>query len=134
MAIKYTLTLTAEADSPEELLKFLDFKKRDLYPLEISLDQISHTLEHAASLPGVTLAGKAGPVRYVVAAARTKSDPKYFESTTCVTAFPMPTGMEVRLKDDRPEGCHAGADGTGHCGGPDKCDQTGVCAKGATGD
>ena len=124
---RYALTLTCEADSPEDLLKLLDFKKKDLYPLEISLAQIKDTLEHAASLPGVTLAGKSGAVKYVVEAGRVKDAPRATFPPACVTTCVPPAGMELRLGDDRPEGCQAEGTG-GHCGGPNKCDQSGACA------
>lgn len=131
---KYTLTLTCSADSPEELLTLLDFKKKDLYPLQISLEQIKNTLENTAHLPVVTLAGKSGAVKYVVEAGRGGEGPRVTEPQSFTVPCPMPPGMEVRCKgDDKPEDCQA--DGTGgHCGGLNKCDSTGVCAKGKTDD
>ena len=130
---RYALTLTCEADSPEDLIRLLDFKKKDLHPLEVSLTQIKDTLEHAASLPGVTLAGKSGVVKYVVEASRVSEGPRVTFPPPCTTTFPPPCtttlsiAPAVLLNADRPEGCQAEGQG-GNCGGLDRCDQSGVCA------
>lgn len=142
---RYALTLTCEADSPEDLLKLLDFKKKDLYPLEISLAQIKDTLEHAASLPGVTLAGKSGAVKYVVEASRVKEGPRTDEVVPA--ALPALSGCATRCRpvdeggqgfcdnladcrsprNPRPEGCLF-EKGGGLCAGAENCNRTGVCA------
>lgn len=131
--LKYVLTLTCEAGTPEELLKLLDFKKADLRPLTTSLEQIATTFECSPATGTVTLAGSCPGGRYFVTAARVSDAPQptkpkidSLEALKTVDQADDQTG-------DKPQDCQAEGSG-GNCGGLGRCDQTGPCAKGGTGD
>lgn len=66
---KYALTLTCVADSAEEMMRMLDFKKKELEPLLVSMVQIDGTRAVLGETTDVTLAGlmgERGSVKYTI--------------------------------------------------------------------